>query len=269
MKLAVAGSGGAGKSTLAGLLAYTFAAQGYPVLAIDADPAPSLGAALGFPEELLATLRPIAEMTELVAGRTGGEPGDFADYFKRNPRLDDLPGRFWVAYRGIRFMELGAIDKGGSGCFCPQSTLLRALLRHVLLEPGEVLLLDLYAGLEHLSRATVAPVDVLLVVTEPSVRSLSTAARIRDLARDIHLERLFLVGSKTEGEAERAFVAAHSPGLAMLGYLSLDPQARRAERNGLSAYDLSPILAAQARAIVSVLRRELDRERRGEGAPAR
>jgi CO dehydrogenase maturation factor len=90
MKLAVAGNGGAGKTTLAGLPAYTLAAaQGRPVLAIDADPAPALGVALGFPEKLLATLRPIAEMTELAADRTGGELGDFADYFKRNPRLEE------------------------------------------------------------------------------------------------------------------------------------------------------------------------------------
>ncbi len=260
MKIAVTGRGGVGKTTLTSLLAYSFAAQGHTVLAVDADPAPSLGPALGFPRETLGDLRPIAEMKELIAERTGARPGDYGNYFKLNPRVDDIPERFSVTHRGILLLQVGAVEKGGSGCICPQSTLLKSLVGHILLDRGEVVLLDLYAGVEHLGRATAESVDAMLVVTEPTVRSLTTAAQIRDLARDIHLDRLFVVGSKTEGEADRAFIAERSPGLPVLGHLSFDPQVREADRSGRAIYDLSPTLAAETEAIISALRRELEIE---------
>src|SRR3972149_8585092 len=107
MKIAVTGKGGVGKTTLTALLAYAYSEQGYHVLAIDADPSPCLGAALGFPQDLLAGLRPIAEMEDLIYERTGAQPGSTGGYFKLNPRVADLPDRFSATYRGIRLLELG------------------------------------------------------------------------------------------------------------------------------------------------------------------
>ena len=87
MKLAITGKGGVGKTTLAALLAQVFANAGRQVLAVDVDPSPCLALALGFPPEVRAGLRPIAEMDELIYERTGAQPGTVGGFFTINPRV--------------------------------------------------------------------------------------------------------------------------------------------------------------------------------------
>lgn len=253
MKIAVTGKGGVGKTTLTGLLAYSFADMGFEVLAIDADPSPCLGATLGFPPDTLDGLTPIAKMDELITERTGAAPGSTGGYFKLNPRVDDLPDRFSTIHRGIRLLELGSIELGGSGCICPESAVLRSLITHVLLRRDEVVLLDLYAGVEHLGRATADAVDAMLIVVEPTTRSMGTAAQIKGLANDLKLANLFIVGSKVEDENDRIFIEDHSPGLAVLGHLPLDDRVRKADREGVALYDLAPELAQTAKDMITDL----------------
>jgi CO dehydrogenase maturation factor len=253
MKLAITGKGGVGKTTLTSLLAYLYAEQGRPVLAVDVDPSPCLGAALGFPREVLAGLVPIAEMGELIAERTGAQPGTFGGYFKLNPRVDDIPERFAVRQRGITLLELGAVERGGSGCICPESVLLKQLVSHILLRRDEVVLLDMYAGVEHLGRATVDAVDALIVVAEPGARSLATGAQIRKLAADIGIRRVYLVGNRVRTPDEAAYIAAHADGLPVLGYLPYAPEAQAADREGAAAYDRVPALVEAARGIAAAL----------------
>src|SRR5574341_1650514 len=217
MKLAITGKGGVGKTTLTALLAQTYADMGRQVLAVDADPSPCLAGALGFPAELRAQLKPIAEMDALIEERTGATPGAVGGFFTLNPRVDDLPERFSVRRRGVRLLEMGAVDVGGSGCICPESALLKTLFTHLMFRKDDVLLLDMYAGVEHLGRATVDFVDAMLVVAEPTRRSLGTAAQIRKLAADIGLTRLWLVGNKVRDDAEAAFLKDETPGIPVLG----------------------------------------------------
>jgi CO dehydrogenase maturation factor len=253
MKIAITGKGGVGKTTLTSLLAYAYAERGFTVLAIDADPSPCLGGALGFPVELVRGLTPIARMEELIYERTGAQPGTVGGYFKLNPRVDDIPDRFSAEHRGIRLLELGAVEMGGAGCICPESAILRTLVTHILLRRNEVVLLDLYAGVEHLGRATADAVDALLIVVEPTARSLGTAEQIKTLAGDLKLTRLYLIGSKVQNEEDRAFIRQRSPGLPVLGFLPVDPGVREADRTGVPVFDAAPALAQAARDLAASL----------------
>ncbi len=255
MKLAITGKGGVGKTTLTSLLAYLYTEQGRTVLAIDADPSPCLGAALGFAPDVLRDLQPIAKMEELIYERTGAQPGTMGGYFKLNPRVDDIPDRFAVNQRGIRLLELGAVEKGGSGCICPESVMLKQLVSHILLRRNEVVLLDMYAGVEHLGRATVSAVDAMVAVVEPGRRSLDTAAQIKSLAGDLGLTRLFLVGNKVQTPADREYIELNSPGLPVLGHLPYTLGAQAADRAGQAAYDTSPELVEAAREIAAAIDR--------------
>jgi CO dehydrogenase maturation factor len=237
MKLAITGKGGVGKTTLTALLAQTYADLGRQVLAVDADPSPCLAGALGFPSELREQLTPIAEMDALIEERTGAKPGAVGGFFTLNPRVDDIPERFSVLHGGVRLLEMGSVETGGSGCICPESAMLKTLFTHLLFRKDDLLLLDMYAGVEHLGRATVDFVDAMLVVVEPTRRSLGTAAQIKKLANDIGLMRLYLVGNKVRNHEEVEFLEAQSPDLPLLGYLPADLKVQEADRFGVPVYE--------------------------------
>ncbi len=256
MKLAISGKGGVGKTTLAALLAQVYADQGRSVLAVDADPAPCLAGALGFPPELRAKLSPISAMDELIEERTGARPGTVGGFFTLNPRVDDLPERFSVTHRGVRLLEMGAVDIGGRGCICPESAMLKTLFTHLLFRDDEVLIFDMYAGVEHLGRATVDFVDAMMIVVEPTKRSLGTAVQIKKLAHDIGLTRLWLVGNKVREEAEAAFLHENSPDLPILGILPADLTVQEADRLGIAVYDHVPALRHAAAQMADKLVKE-------------
>jgi len=237
MKLAITGKGGVGKTTLTALLAQSYADMGRQVLAVDADPSPCLAGALGFPDELRDELKPIAEMDALIEERTGAKPGTVGGFFTLNPRVDDIPERFSVQHRGVRLLEMGSVDLGGSGCICPESAILKTLFTHLLFRKDDILLLDMYAGVEHLGRATVDFVDAMLVVVEPTRRSLGTAAQIKKLANDIGLQRLYLVGNKVRNEDEANFLEKETPDIPVIGFLPADLKVQEADRLGIPVYD--------------------------------
>ena len=242
MKIAVSGKGGVGKTTLSALLAQYYADQKMDVLAVDADPSPCLAGALAFPGDLRKKLHPIAEMDDLIEERTGAKPGTSGGFFTINPRVDDIPERFSVTHRGVRLLEMGSANFGGGGCICPESAMLKTLFTHLLFRDDEVLIIDMYAGVEHLGRATVDFVDAMIVVVEPTQRSLGTAAQIKTLSKDIGLKRLWLVGNKVRTEEEVKFLERESPGLPLLGTLPMDLGVLDADRLGEPVYDHVPSL---------------------------
>jgi CO dehydrogenase maturation factor len=256
-KLALSGKGGVGKTTWAALLAGAYAKRGDNVLAIDADPSPCLANALGLPVELADEIVPIADMEELIYERTGAQRGTTGGYFRLNPKVDDIPDRFSAVYKGIKLLQLGHVEKGGSGCICPESTLLKALVTHLLLGRRDVVILDMYAGTEHLGRGTADSVDAFLIVVEPSARSLATAKQIEQLARDIKIPRLYLLANRLRNDADREFIVANGPKLPLLGALPEDPGVLEADRLGLPVYEHAPALLAEAERVVG----ELDRVR--------
>src|SRR4030043_1634041 len=257
MKLAISGKGGVGKTTLAALLAQVYADAGRQVLAADADPSPCLAGALGFPQELRAQLPPISEMDALIEERTGAKPGTIGGFFTLNPRVDDIPERFSVVYKGVRLLEMGSVDIGGSGCICPESAILKTLFTHLLFRKDDILILDMYAGVEHLGRATVDFVDAMLVVVEPTRRSLGTAVQIKKLANDVGLTRLYLVGNKVQNDDEKAFLEKETPGLPVLGIMPANMGVQEADRLGVPVYDHVPTLRQAVEKMVEILDAQL------------
>ena len=251
MKIAISGKGGVGKTLLAALLSKRFVESGYSVLAIDADPDSNLAATLGFthPEEIT----PISEMKELVEERTGAKPGQSAPYYKLNPKVDDLPENYSAKHDGIRLMVMGRIKKGGTGCYCPEGALLQALLAHLLLARNEVVILDMEAGIEHLGRATAKAVDKLIVVVEPGRRSLETAYRVSQLAQDIGLHNIVVVGNKIRSQSEKDFLISNLPDFEFLGFIPYDQALVDADLANLPIPDSSQQIMAAVKDIYQVL----------------
>jgi len=251
MKIAVTGKGGVGKTTLASLLAKIFAESGYSVLAIDADPDTNLAATLGFPDSDKIT--PISEMDALIEERTGAPPGQATTYFKLNPKVDDLPEKYSLKRDGIRLMVMGRVKKGGSGCYCPENALLQALLIHLLVARNEVVILDMEAGIEHLGRATAKAVDKLIVVIEPSRRSIETAYRIKKLAQDINLENIAVVANKVRNQSDREFLVSSLPDFEFLGFIPYDQAIVEADLANLPLLDSSQQIINEVRNIYQAL----------------
>ncbi len=253
LKLAISGKGGVGKTTLSSLLARAYAARGHHVLAIDANPDANFGTALGIPYEEIQKITPIAEMSTLIEERTGAKPGTAAPFFKLNPKVDDIPDRFSVEKDGVKLLMLGTVESGGAGCICPESTLLRALLSHLILRRGETVILDMDAGVEHLARGTVRAVDAFIVVAEPGQRSIQTAKSVKKLAADLGVKKTYVVGNKITGPQDEQYIRDNLSDFEVLGYLSNDPQVREADFKGESPYDLAPNAVAEVIRIIERL----------------
>ena len=131
--------------------------------------------------------------------------------------------------------------------------MLKTLFTHLLFRKDDVLILDMYAGVEHLGRATVDFVDAMIIVVEPTRRSLGTAAQIKKLANDIGLTRLWLVGNKVRNPEEAHFLEVETPGLPVLGFLPADMAVQEADRLGIPVYQHVPALRQAAEAIVKGL----------------
>ncbi len=242
MKIAVSGKGGVGKTTFAALLIRSYNQQGKHVLAIDADPDANLAAAIGIADA--AKITPISGMKELIYERTEAKPGSIGGFFKLNPKVDDLPDALSVNFENIKMMRLGGVKKGGAGCICPESTLLKALVTHIVLNRDEVVVMDMEAGIEHLGRATAKAVDKLIVVVEPGRRSIETAGHIRHLAAEIGLTHIVFIGNKIRNEKDQEFLLSHLQDFQFLGFIPYDDALIEADLNGFSPFDVaSPAIA--------------------------
>jgi CO dehydrogenase maturation factor len=251
MKIAISGKGGVGKTMLASLLSRAFAEAGYSVLAIDADPNSNLAATLGFPHA--DEITPISEMGDLIEERTGVPPGQSGGFFKLNPKVDDLPEKYFREHDGVRLMVMGRIKKGGTGCYCPENALLQALITHLLLGRDEVVILDMEAGVEHLGRATARAVNKLIIVVEPGRTSVETAKRIKKLAGEIDLHNIAVVANKVRSDADREFLTSSLSGFEFLGFIPYDQAVVDADLNNRSVLDASPAVISEVKNIYNAL----------------
>jgi len=147
-------------------------------------------------------------MQELIAERTGAQPGASGSYFTINPEVADIPEEHCPEHGGVRLMVMGGANRsGGSGCLCPESAFLRAMLSHLMFGRDDVVILDMEAGIEHLTRGTSRAVDAMVVVVEPGARSLETAGRVNALAADLGVSRVWAVANKVRHDKDREFIA--------------------------------------------------------------
>lgn len=221
LKIAVAGKGGVGKTTIAAWLSRELAKRGQRVIAIDADPVPSLASALGFAES--EEIVPIGKMDQLIEERTGAPVGSMGQMFKLNPSVEDLPEKLSQEDEGVRLLVMGTVEQAGGGCICPQSVFLKTLLRHLVLQHDDVVVLDMEAGVEHLGRATSMGVDAMFVVVEPGRRSVTAAKKIGVLARELGVKRVLAIANKVRGDADQeAIVKALAPEIELAAAVDYD-----------------------------------------------
>ncbi len=204
MKLAFAGKGGTGKTTLTAWTGDYLSRLGHDVWLIDADTALSLGAACGIHADQLPVpliLREDLILKHIGCGMISLNPdvSELAQELAVVLPDSDLPTFPKVRKRGKkRLLVMGSITNAGGGCACEANALLKALLAHLVFDRKDYVLIDLEAGVEHLGRGTVFGIDGLVIVSEPSWRSLNTAAAIVKLATQLGLKKQVLCLNRSD-----------------------------------------------------------------------
>jgi len=239
VKIAVTGKGGVGKTTIAGVLSCLLYKKGFKVLAVDADPNANLSSTLGLKTEEADEIVPISENWSLIEEKTGVKPDSYDALFRLNFTVDDIVERYAVKTPcGVNLLVMGVVREAAGGCMCPANYLIRMLLRHLLLRRKEVVVADMEAGTEHLARGTAKYVDAMLVIVEPSAKALETARRIRNLAVQMGMKKILLVGNKILNEDDETIIRkfAEKDCFSILGMIHYDSAVREADLSGDSLF---------------------------------
>ena len=239
LKIAVGGKGGVGKTTVCAVLAQLLGKDGLDVLAVDADPDANLCAAFGLsPDECP---EPLINMKTLIGERTGTGKEAVGVYFKLNPKVSDLPGKYWHVVDNVKLLALGGIKRAGSGCACAKGSFLKALLSHTMLQRSEVVIVDLDAGVECMGRASILGTDALILVVEPGSRSIETAANIATMSKELGVKLVAVIANKITSPAQTEVIeqALHLPILTSLDY---SPAIQQADLERKSVFLSDPMV---------------------------
>lgn len=241
VKIAITGKGGVGKTTIAACLARVFSKKGYKVIAIDMDPSPNLLFSLGYESDLdISLIKPLVEESDFIVERTGAPPEGYGLVFKINPKVDDVLDKFGIKCKDdVRLLVLGTIRRGGQGCFCPANALARRVVDY-LSDVADVLIMDMEAGVENLGRGTTRTAEILLIIVEPSIKSVETANQIKNLASDLGIKRIFAVLNKVRNEKERKIISdkLESLGIKIVHSIHYDDVMIKADMENVSVFDL-------------------------------
>jgi CO dehydrogenase maturation factor len=201
LKIAVSGKGGVGKTTLSANIAKYFSSKGYKVYAVDADPDSSLGLALGIDESELRNIKPLVEYKDLIEEKTGN-----GSMYTMTPVLDDIKDKYCIQINGIEFLRMGGIKKGGSSCYCIENSFLNSLMNSLVLDTNDIVILDMGAGIEHLTRGTAQGVDLMLIVTEAGKTSVQTARVVESLSKELNIKNIKFIANKIRNVMEEDFI---------------------------------------------------------------
>lgn len=236
MKIAVTGKGGVGKTTISSLIARRLAEKEFKVLAIDADADANFASALGI-DVNKHQIQPISKMDELIEEKMGSGENLGKGLYTLNPFVGDVPERFSIHHKGVDFLAVGTIAKGGAGCYCADNKMLKRILNHIVLQRQEAVIIDMEAGLEHLSRGTAKGIDAFIVVVEPGQRSIETALNVEKMARDIGIEKVYAIANKVRNEEELQLIGKALKGIELLAHIFYSGSISTADLKGISPAD--------------------------------
>ncbi len=245
MKIAVSGKGGVGKTLLAGGLAAGFASRGLKSMAIDADSSPNLALTLGLTAEEARKIVPITENKQLVDSKTST---GYSGVYNLNFTVDDIIRDYSVVTPiGVNLIVMGTVKAMGSGCMCAPNAVVRAMLRHLMVERNEAVVLDLEAGVEHIGRGTAKAVDVLLIVADSNLKSLEIAKHIHEMTTAAEMKKVFLVANRVMNDAQKLAIDsfAEANGLKILTYVPFDQGVIDADMRGETPLKNKEIVAVQ------------------------
>jgi len=234
VKIAIGGKGGVGKTTVCAIWAQLFAESGFDVLAIDADPNANLALAFGIASE--KSPEPLIRMKQLIAERTGTDRNAVGAYFRLNPKVGDLPEKYWLQTNGLKLLVLGAITQAGAGCACPEGAFLKALLTHTILQREEVVLVDLAAGVEFMGRASVQGINALILVVEPGSRSIETARNVTRMAKELGIGFVGAIANKITEEGQTDIIRSQLDDVILLGALKYSRLLQQADLRRASVF---------------------------------
>jgi CO dehydrogenase maturation factor len=246
MKIAVSGKGGVGKTLVAAGLARGFAERGLKTIAIDADSSPNLGLTLGLSTGETRKIVPITENKELVESKTST---GYSGVYRLSFTVDDIVHDYSVTTPfGVNLIVMGTVRSMGSGCMCAPNAVIRALLRHLIVDRNEAVVLDLEAGVEHIGRGTARQVDALLIVADSNLKSLEIAKHIHDLAANAGMKHLYLIGNRIMNETQKEAVISYAEknGLSTLAFIPFDEKVTEADMLGETPLKNKEIKAMRA-----------------------
>ena len=223
MKIAIAGKGGVGKTLVASGIAWTLARAGSTTIAIDADPSPNLALALGITQQEAEAIVPVSEQDEWIKKKTGTA---FPGVYNLNFSVADLVRELAVPTpAGAHLLIMGTVRSMGAGCTCPANSLIRNLLRHLIVDRSEAVVLDMEAGIEHLGRGTAECVEMMIVVSDANRQSLAVAGTIARMAQGAGIPRVMLLGNRIRDDKEHEMISAFAEknSIPMLGVIPYDP----------------------------------------------
>jgi CO dehydrogenase maturation factor len=246
MKVAVAGKGGVGKTLIAGGLAHGFSERGLKTIGIDADSSPNLGLTLGLSAEETRKIVPISDNKPLVESKTST---GYSGVYNLNFSVDDIVKQYSIPTPlGVNLIVMGTVHSMGAGCMCAPTAVIRALLRHLVVERNEAVVLDLEAGVEHIGRGTAQEVDALIIVADSNLKSLEIAKHIHDMAATAGMKHLYLVGNRVMNDPQKQAIQsfADQNKISMLAFVPWDQKVIEADMLGETPLKNKEIEAVKA-----------------------
>ncbi len=246
MKIAVAGKGGVGKTLIAGGIAAGFAQRGLKTIGIDADSSPNLGLTLGLTAEETRKIVPISDNQPLLESKTST---GYSGVYNLNFSVDDIVKKYSVPTPlGVNLIVMGTVHSMGAGCMCAPTAVIRALLRYLVVEINEAVVMDLEAGVEHIGRGTARQVDALLIVADSNLKSLEIAKHIHDMAQQAGMQQLYLIGNRVMNDTQRQVVEAFAKenGIEVLAFIPWDQKVIESDMLGVTPLKNPEIEAVKA-----------------------